>query len=153
MMDDPAFKRQMESMMADPNVAKAKDKVRDFISDDERLSTIYSQLKTGGAAGVPEAPVHDGKYNAQLGMNEMARAASDPRELAEAMEMMKDPEVQRQVQEMMKDPQFKAEMKRYTENPRFKQAMDTAAEKVQEISQDPVKMENIKAQMASLMNN
>eukprot|EP01041_Mallomonas_annulata_P007191 gene7192-14660_t len=154
MMADPAFKKQMDALMADPNMAAVKKNAQALMNDEDQLESLYSQMaKTQEAIQSRDNRPLDGRENAQLGMSQFSKMAADPRELAEAMEMLKDPEIQKEVEAMMKDPAFQAEMKRYTANPRFKQAMDTAAEKVNELAQDPARLESVKAQMEALMNN
>ena len=92
-------------------------------------------------------------------MQELAKAAKNPKLLAEAMEMLKDPEIAAevvdeqwspsacrcdvscfplQVQAMMKDPSFQAEMKQFTESSNFKTAMHRTAEELEVPSTWPV---------------
>jgi predicted TIM-barrel fold metal-dependent hydrolase len=100
----------------------------------EAASSVFNQKK--------EAP-----SDFELGMGEMARAAKNPKVLAEALEMLKDPEVAAQVEAMMKDPKFVAEARKLSNNPNFKEAMSNAAEDIERLSKDPAVMSKLKAQM------
>ena len=99
----------------------------------ETAAKLYQQRK--------EAP-----SDFELGMQEVTKAARNPKLLAEALEMLKDPEVAAAVDAMMKDPKFVAEARRLTENPNFKQAMSRAAEDIEQLSKDPLLMSKLKSQ-------
>ena len=83
----------------------------------------------------------------ELGMQEVAKAARNPKLLAEALEMLKDPEVAAEVDAMMKDPKFVEEARRLTQNPKFKDAMSRAADDIEQLSKDPLLMNKLKSQL------
>jgi hypothetical protein len=73
MLADPTFRRQLEKMKNDPSY-------RDTI-DGTKAALADSAVNSDG----------DTISDAQLGMSELAKAAKDPKLMAEAMNMMKDP--------------------------------------------------------------
>jgi myosin-crossreactive antigen len=141
MMQDPAFKKEMEKLKHNPQYLQAVENAREMFADPEKAARVQRELMEG------EQKLTD----AQLGMRELSKAASDPQMLAEAMEMMKDPEIAKEVQEMMKDPAFQAEMRRYTESPEFKHSMNKAAQEIEKIASDPVQMKKAEQAAAAMM--
>ena len=81
--------------------------------------------------------------DAEIGMMELQKTMRDPKALAEALQALKDPEIAKEVEAMMKDPQFKEDMKRYTNDPKFKEAMGKAADSVDKLSADPVRLKQL----------
>lgn len=65
--------------------------------------------------------------------------------------MLKDPAIAAEVQNLMKDPTFKAQMKQYTNSPGFKDAMSSAAQQLEELSKDPLKMKKMEADFKNQM--
>jgi uncharacterized protein YjgD (DUF1641 family) len=87
MMADPAFRKEMEKMKSNPVYMNAIQGAKDML-DPQRAAHIQSQM-----AAHEEADLSD----ASLGMQEMIKAAKNPKMLADAMEMMKDPETAAEV--------------------------------------------------------
>ena len=87
MMADPAFRKEMEKMKSNPVMMNAIQGAKDML-DPQRAANIQSQM-----AAHQEEELSD----AALGMQEMIKAAKNPKMLADAMEMMKDPETAAEV--------------------------------------------------------
>lgn len=87
MMADPAFRREMEKMKSNPVYMNAIQGAKDML-DPQRAAHIQSQISTQQETDLSDAA---------LGMQEMMKAAKNPKMLADAMEMMKDPETAAEV--------------------------------------------------------
>lgn len=99
-------------------------------------SFCYSQTQKGKS-------VDTTLTDAEIGMIELQKTMKDPKALAEALKALKDPEIAKEVEAMMKDPKFKEDMKKYTNNPQFKEAMGKAADSVEKLSADPVRLKQL----------
>lgn len=89
----------------------------------------------------------DSLGDAEIGMMELQKTMRDPKALAEALQALKDPEIAKEVEAMMKDPQFKEDMKKYTNDPKFKEAMGKAADSVEKLSADPVRLKQLEVRI------
>lgn len=87
MMADPAFRREMEKMKSNPVYMNAIQGAKDML-DPQRAASIQSQISSQQDSELSDAA---------LGMQEMMKAAKNPKMLADAMEMMKDPETAAEV--------------------------------------------------------
>ena len=91
-LNDPATKREVDRMLADPTFRKQLERMK---SDPAYRATIdgtkAALADPDNAAGREVNQDGDAVSDAQLGMSELAKAAKDPKLMAEAMNMMKDP--------------------------------------------------------------
>lgn len=149
MMQDPDFKKEIEAYTNSPEFQAAMEQTKAEI---ERVQRI-KQANTGSSRGdiAARGTVRGGSANADLGMAELQRMASDPEAMADTMKMLQDPEVQAEVQKLMQDPEFRAQMEAYTQTPEFEHAMATAKEQLEVLSQDPAKLAEMQAEMGGIM--
>ena len=73
----------------------------------EKKEKARDDINAGGTVGHPAAAARTGALDAEMGMQELQRMASNPGAMAETMDMLQDPEVQAEVENMMRDPQFR----------------------------------------------
>jgi len=153
LMKDPSFQAEMAMIQNDPRVVAALQdpSIKRELATLQNDPILQKALKASASSSrhIEASDSMNGKSNALKGMLELQKLTSDPKSLAEAVEMLKDPEVMKEVQEMMKDPEFIAEMKRYTDNPDFKQSARKAAEDLESLVDDPVRLK----QMEGLYKN
>jgi len=148
LMNDPEFIKEMERIKSDPQFANAVQSAKEMYSDPEKAAQVLGQLKSQSAAanGAKRQP----KTDAQLGLQELAKTAANPKMLADAMEMLKDPETATEVRAMMNDPAFQAEMQTITESAQFKDAMGRAAQDIEALSNDPATLKKLKAKAEAM---
>jgi hypothetical protein len=176
MMKDPAFQKQMKAMMGDKTVQDATERAKvafgEMSKDPARMTEIADRMQRmmGGedmrpdlsesmrkearaAAGQqfgikPAERALDGASNAQLGLKTLQESLSDPKAMAEAMEMMKDPSMINEVRRMMADPSFRDEFASIQESPQYRAAIMKSAEAMSTLMNDPGAAEKVQRQMA-----
>lgn len=137
LMQDPEFQQEMNKITSDPTFTKAMSSAQELLGK-EKAGDIYKHLA--------EERNNPKKSDFEIGMSELAKAAKNPKVLAEALELLKDPEMAAEVQAMMKDPAFVAEMQKVTSDPNFKSAMERAAGDIELMSKE-AKLNKLKAEL------
>ena len=74
MMKDPAFIKEMERIKQDPLFANAMQQAKDMYSDPAKAARMMSELSAQAAAATASK-----KSDVQLGMEEIARTAKNPK--------------------------------------------------------------------------
>lgn len=100
MLNDPATRKEVESMMADPAFKKEMEKMKNnpvYMNAVQGAKEVLEPQRGAGSRGRAASPEVEDLSDADLGMQQMMKAAKDPKMIAEAMEMMKDPETAAQV--------------------------------------------------------
>jgi uncharacterized protein YjgD (DUF1641 family) len=93
LMRDPAFQKEMEKLKSNPVYMNALQSAKEMFDNPEKLATLHSQM----AAKVNEVNEDGATSDVALGIQELSKAAKNPKMLADAMEMLKDPDVVKEV--------------------------------------------------------
>ena len=100
MLNDPATRKEVESMMADPAFKKEMEKMKNnpvYMNAVQGAKEVLEPQRVASSRGKMAAQEVEELSDAELGMQQMMKAAKDPKMIADAMEMMKDPETAAQV--------------------------------------------------------
>jgi len=138
LMQDPSFIEDMEKLKHDPTFSEVLKSAKQELQKDPRITKAALR----DAAESMSAPKMS---DAELGLEGLRKAATDPELLRETLEMLKDPDVAAEVAAMMADPAFQAEMKKMTDSPKYKEALNEAKEAMADLAKDPANLEKMKA--------
>ena len=88
----------MERLQSDPMFKSAVENAKSMYGSPEKAAEVIGQLdKSRNQMNQMQNDVKEKLSDAQLGMQELAKSAQDPKVMAEAMEMLKDPEIAKEV--------------------------------------------------------
>lgn len=150
MMNDPAFKAQMEEMMKDPAFVEQQRMMAEQFADPRKAAAMEQQFEQfmQGAGQNKEQILAGNAKDARRRARAHAHAdqASDPEEaynalkrggvdvglsgpqggLDDALSMLNDPQARAEIQKMMSDPDFADKFQAMSNDPKFAAAMDHA---------------------------
>ena len=98
LMKDPAFISEIENLKNDPQFIRQFSAASDLYNDPLKQARVMGQIRAHQAIQEKERQQQQHhQSDVELGLSELAKAAKNPKMLADAMEALKDPEVAREV--------------------------------------------------------
>lgn len=99
LMKDPAFVSEIENLKNDPQFIRQFSAASDMYNDPLKQARVMGQIRAHQAIEEKERQQQQQhqQSDVELGLSELAKAAKNPKMLADAMEALKDPEVAREV--------------------------------------------------------
>jgi tyrosyl-tRNA synthetase len=128
MMNDPAFKKNMEKLQSSKEFKDSVKKTKDVLSDPNQAAHLEAKMEHMQKVGNDQL-----KKRAGDAMEQAMASLSDPAVMAEMTKMLKDPKFQKDLENMTKDPQFQSYMEAMQDmmsDPRKKAKLEAAADAV-----------------------
>lgn len=100
MLNDPATRKEVESMMADPAFKKEMEKMKNnpvYMNAVQGAKEMLVPQPGANSRGKTAPQEVEEISDADLGMQQLMKAAKDPKMIADAAKMMEDPEIAAQV--------------------------------------------------------
>lgn len=99
LMKDPTFISEIENLKNDPQFIRQFSAASDLYNDPLKQARVMGQIRAHQAIQEKERQQQQQHHQSdvELGLSELAKAAKNPKMLADAMEALKDPEVAREV--------------------------------------------------------
>lgn len=100
LMKDPTFISEIENLKNDPQFIRQFSAASDLYNDPLKQARVMGQIRAHQAIQEKERQQQQQQHHqsdVELGLSELAKAAKNPKMLADAMEALKDPEVAREV--------------------------------------------------------
>ena len=99
LMKDPEFVSEIENLKNDPQFIRQFSAASDMYNDPLKQARVMGQIRAHQAIEEKERQQQQQhqQSDVELGLSELAKAAKNPKMLADAMEALKDPEVAREV--------------------------------------------------------
>jgi hypothetical protein len=138
LLKDPAIRAEVEAMQRNPAFVKEMERMRNDPKFEQRLKDVAMLAAKARPVGADllEAQEVLAKATQHKNMATLAKAATDPAAIKEAMDLLNDPTKKAQLQEMMKDPRFLDQMKTYTQDPSFKAVYESAKQQMNNMQQN-----------------